>query len=489
MRLRGMRFIADLLLIAVTGTTVTALLDWDSWSSEQGALLGRAGQLVTAGCAAAAVLVRRELPAVALTGAAVLMSVEPLTGGALAAVAYTAGLRWARLGHRVFLVAVCMVVPTAVTVAIVAGEPTPVLQYEVMVVLVTGIVCGVLPGLAGALAGQRERLVRALAERNAFLERAHQSAEEQARTRERARIAGEMHDLLGHRLSLIALHSGGLEMASEAGDPEVRRSALLVHSTVRQAMAELRDILGVLRAGDPVVGAEPLTPTTGTRAEVAAMVSQSRTAGIAVGLEWTGEDLAGESAPARRAVDRVVREALTNVHKHAAAADVQVVVRRDARQVRVEVRNGPETGAARPWRLPGSDLGLVGLHERIRLLGGTLRAEPADTGGYAVVAHIPLGAGPAVASTPPPAGHHVVSSVRTWWNQLAIAAAVALGVVGVVALQFVTLAFVPYPDGDGTAVVEESAGPGEYAFRTGDPAGPPRPPAPHTPPHTVRLPQ
>ncbi|MFI9292164.1 sensor histidine kinase [Streptomyces gardneri] len=450
--------IADLALIAATAATVGALLDWDSWSSEQGALFGPTGQLATAAGAVVAVLVRRRWPAAALLAAVVLVAFEPLTGGALTAVAYTAGLRWARLHRRVLLFAVCVTVPVAVTVANSAGEPAPILEYDVMVVLVTGIVCGVLPGFWGALAGQRERLVQALEERNAFLEQAHRSAEEQARARERSRIAGEMHDLLGHRLSLIALHSGGLEMASEAGDPEVHRSALLVHGTVRKAMAELRDLLGVLRAGDPLSGAsEPLTARTGTHSEIAALVAQSRTAGIAVRLDWTGGDLTGESPTARRAVDRVIREALTNVHKHAAAADVQVVVRREPGQVRVDVRNGPEGPAASAVRLPGGDLGLVGLHERVRLLGGTLRAAPADGGGYAVGARIPLGAGPAVADAPAPAAHHVMVAARTWSHRAVNAAAMALGVAGVVALQFVTLAFVPYPEVDEWSDDEEIA--------------------------------
>ncbi|MEV8590779.1 histidine kinase [Streptomyces sp. NPDC051180] len=449
MRRRAIPLLADLVLVAVTGATVVLLLDWDSWSSEQGALFGTAGQLGTAGGAIAAVLVRRRWPAAALLAAATLTAFEPLTGGALAAVAHTAGTHWVRVRHRPLVLTVALTVPLALTVAHSAVEPAPVLQYDVMVVLVTGIVCGVLPGLAGALAGQRARLVRALEERNAFLEHAHRSAEEQARSRERSRIAGEMHDLLGHRLSLIALHSGGLEMAGETGDPEVRRSARLVHDTARLAMAELRDVLGVLRAEDPRSGtSEPLTAHTGTQAAVAALVAQSRTAGVAVRLDWAGEDLTGESPTARRAVDRVIREALTNVHKHAAAAEVRVAVRREARQVRVDVSNGPENAAARAVRLPGGDLGLVGLHERVRLLGGTLAAGPADGGGYAVDARIPLGTGPAMASTPAPAVPLAAGSVRSRWHRLARSAGLTLGVAGVVVLQFVTLAFVPYPEVD-----------------------------------------
>ncbi|MFE2339235.1 sensor histidine kinase, partial [Streptomyces sp. NPDC059431] len=333
---------------------------------------------------------------------------------------------------------------------------------------------GLGPGGGGAGAGQRERLVQALRERNAYLERAQRSAEEQARSRERSRIAGEMHDLLGHRLSLIALHSGGLELASAADDPEVHRSAVLVHSTVRQAMHELRGVLGVLRAEGPATGAsEPLTAETGTRADVAVLVSQSRAAGVAVTLEWTGRDLAGAAPAARRAVHRVIREALTNVHKHAAGAAVRVSVRSGSGHVRVDVRNGPEPEGRSVRRLPGGGLGLVGLDERVRLLGGTLLAGPTRDGGYAVVARIPLDGGPAV---PHPAGSEgreaLTAAARTWLNQTATAAAMGLGVVSAVALQFVTLAFVPYPPEDGPPEPERSGVSREAPARHGD-TGPP----------------
>ncbi|MER5758882.1 histidine kinase [Streptomyces sp. NPDC002082] len=478
--------ISDLVLIAVIGLAVLALSEWAGGWSAGGVLSEPAGHILAAGCAMVAVLIRRQFPAVALAASAVLVAVEPMTSGALAAVAHTVGLRWDRVPSRALLLAVCATVPMALTVANSAGDPAPVLGYEVMVVLVTGIVCGALPGLAGALAGQRERLVQALRGRNAVLEHAHRSAEEQARSRERAHIAGEMHDLLGHRLSLIALHSGGLAMATEKGDPEVHHSALLVHRTGRQAMDELRGVLGVLRAGEPARedASQPLTPTTGTRAAITCLVAQSRAAGIAVGLDWSAEELTGASPSARRAVDRVIREALTNVHKYAAGAHVSVSVRGDAQHLRVEVRNGPETTGRSP-RLPGTDLGLVGLHERVRLLGGTLRAEPTDNGGYAVVAHIPLSAGPAVASTSVPAGHEALTAAPTRRNRVATAAATALGVLSAMALQFVTLAFVPYPEEDEPPEPEEIVISAEGIGRACDPVG--SLPRDRVTPHTMRV--
>ncbi|MEV7546515.1 histidine kinase [Streptomyces sp. NPDC089915] len=441
----------DLLLIAAVTATAAALLEWtDGWGAD--GLIGPAARFAAAGCAAAAVLVRRRWPSAALAVASVLAAVEPLTGGALVVVAYTAGSRWSDLRGRPLLPAVCAAGPPAVTALLTAGESAAVREYEAMTVLVTVIVCGALPGLAGALAGQHERLLRALWERNAVLERAQRSAEEQARACERARIAGEMHDLLGHRLSLAALHSGGLELAGRACGPEIERTAVLVHATVREAMDELRGVLGVLRAGDDRAAApDPLTPATGTRADVAALVGESHAAGVPVHLRWTGRDLDDAAPTARRAVHRVVREALTNVHKHAAGAPVEVTVHRDTGEVRVDVRNGPG-GAGRPERpAPGSGLGLAGLHERVRLLGGSLGAARTGEGGFLVDARIPLRAGPAAPRTAadPLAGLGALAGPRTWLSRTAAGALMGLGVVGAVALQFVTLSFVPFPADEG----------------------------------------
>ncbi|MFD8975266.1 hypothetical protein [Streptomyces sp. NPDC059593] len=161
--------IADLVLIAVVAATVAALPGWDGRSSGQGAPFGAAGWLAAAGGAVATVLVRRRWPAAALVAAATLMACEPLTGGALTAVAYTAGLAWAGLRHRLLVLGVSVAVPLAVAVAGSVVQPARTLAYDVPVVLAAGVVCGVLPGLAGALAAQRERLVRALEERDAFL--------------------------------------------------------------------------------------------------------------------------------------------------------------------------------------------------------------------------------------------------------------------------------------------------------------------------------
>ncbi|WP_435886609.1 sensor histidine kinase [Streptomyces erythrochromogenes] len=247
----------------------------------------------------------------------------------------------------------------------------------------------VVPGLVGTAQGQQGRLLRALRERGDAAERARRLADSEARIHERSRIAAEMHDLVGHRLSLVSLHAGGLELALERAAPELREEAVLVRRTTRDAMRELRQALGVLGPLGRDTGPDALTDATGTRADIEALVAQSRDGGIAVGLDWTGPDLDARPAPVRRAVHRVVREALTNVHRYAPDAHVRVTVVHDDALVRVSVRNGARPGPAAPAEEPGTGRGLTGLRERVELLGGTFGAAALPSGGFRVEAAVP----------------------------------------------------------------------------------------------------
>ncbi|SPT63846.1 sensor histidine kinase [Actinomadura madurae] len=244
-----------------------------------------------------------------------------------------------------------------------------------------------LPAWSGSLMGQRRPLVRLLRERNEYLERAQALSGEKARMKERARIATEMHDMLGHRLTLISIHTGALEITMAEKAPEVSDQAVVLRTTAATAMAELREILGVLR--DPMEGAtETAGEHKGTRTDIADLVTESRRAGIDVDLAWAGEDLGDADPRTRQAVHRVVREGLTNVHKHAPATRTRVEVANDAGRVRVRVINGPVRGT--PQRGPGTRQGLVGLDERIALLHGALTAGPTPEGGFVVAADLPL---------------------------------------------------------------------------------------------------
>ena len=167
--------------------------------------------------------------------------------------------------------------------------------------VVTAVLLVVLPGAIGMLQAERARTIEALRERNALLEHANQLGQSHARMQERARIAGEMHDLLGHRLSLIILYAGALEMRTRTTTHEINKQADLVRTTSRTALDELRAVLGILRLD----GAEQPNGTDaviGTRDDVDTLVAEARRAGLPISLSWHGDDLTDAAAGTRRAV-------------------------------------------------------------------------------------------------------------------------------------------------------------------------------------------
>ena len=190
---------------------------------------------------------------------------------------------------------------------------------------------------------------------------------EQARHAERTRIAQEMHDVLAHRVSMMALQAGGLEVRPDLPPAEVRETAGLIRSTARQALEELRGIIGVLRDGGSEEASRAPQPSL---PDIARLVEDSRRAGMNVELDMQVE--VPEAAPAALGRDtyRIVREALTNVSKHAAGAAATVSVSGrpgDGLQVIVRNRLPPHPAAGVP--LPGVGLGLAGLAERIAPVG------------------------------------------------------------------------------------------------------------------------
>lgn len=202
--------------------------------------------------------------------------------------------------------------------------------------------------------------------------------EEQARAAERARIAREMHDVLAHKVTLVALHAGALEVGLGAEDPRVRDAAALIRGTAREALQDLRDVLGVLRGPDEAQAARDVP------VDLAGLVAEAERAGEHVELDVEGGELPVRTAAV---VHRVVQEALTNARRHAPGAPVAVRVRRSAREVRVSVTNA--AGAPAGLDLPGSGSGLVGLAERVRLAGGTIDAGREPDGGWRVHAVVP----------------------------------------------------------------------------------------------------
>ncbi|WP_236573406.1 sensor histidine kinase [Streptomyces sp. GS7] len=248
-----------------------------------------------------------------------------------------------------------------------------------MVLLVTG------PVLLGLYAGARRMVVDGLREKAERLEREQRLLARQARIEERTRIAREMHDVVAHRVSLMVIHSGTLEVDPENSEKTVR-TAELVGGIGRQALEELRQVLGVLRTDDESDESAPRTPQP-TLADVSVLVEQSRATGMRIELTRSGV-VRPLDASCERTAYRLVQEALTNVHKHAPGAATRVELRHtpDTLQVTVDNEAGPDTPSA---GLPSGGHGLIGLGERVTVLGGTFEAGARPDGGFRVAAVLP----------------------------------------------------------------------------------------------------
>lgn len=246
------------------------------------------------------------------------------------------------------------------------------------------ITIGLTRTLAGPLLGlyfdARRRLVQALTERAERAEREQHLLAEQARAEERARLAGEMHDVVTHRLSLMVLQAGALRLT--AADAATQKAAEELRAAGCQALEELRDLVGILRT-------TPEEDETPSVAGLQALVAESTAVGIPAELIETGNPALASPVVGRTAY-RIVREALTNVRKHAPGTQVTVHVDYAESQIRLSVRNTPAAGPA-PHALAstGSGLGIASLRQRIELVHGTLRAGRAPDGGFCLEATLP----------------------------------------------------------------------------------------------------
>jgi signal transduction histidine kinase len=220
-------------------------------------------------------------------------------------------------------------------------------------------------------------LVRSWSDRARQAEEGQRMRIEQARLGERERIAREMHDVLAHRISLLAVHAGALEVRREASGPE-KEAAGVIRRCAYDALEDLRQVIGMLR--EPAADDRPQPTLT----DLPALVQQSRDAGAAVRLDLAG-DRRVPDAVGRHAY-RVVQEALTNARKHAPGAPVRVAVRGRAEDgLVVEVGNP----LARGGSMPGAGAGLIGLRERVHLAGGRFEHGPTPDGEFRVRAWLP----------------------------------------------------------------------------------------------------
>ncbi|MER5928803.1 histidine kinase [Streptomyces sp. NPDC002054] len=221
----------------------------------------------------------------------------------------------------------------------------------------------------------RRQLVDSLRERAELAEADAALRAERAQRQAREEIAREMHDVLGHRLSLLSVHAGALEFNPSAPRDEIARAAGVIRESAHQALQDLREVIGVLRSPPGEFGDRPQPDLAG----IAELLAESRAAGMRVECGPLPADLPAPAPAVGRAAYRIVQEALTNARKHAPAAPVRLsVTGGPGRGLTVEVVNpctpppaGTGTGTAATVAEPGGQ-GLLGLGERARLAGGRL---------------------------------------------------------------------------------------------------------------------
>ncbi|MFF5257637.1 sensor histidine kinase [Actinomadura viridis] len=248
---------------------------------------------------------------------------------------------------------------------------------------VSGVAFTAPPVLLGLYMGARKQLFASLQERAERLEREQHLLAERARGEERTRIAREMHDVVANRVSVMVVHAGALKAVALRDPARAAETAAVIGDMGRQALEELRQVIGVLRQGE-----EALPQSSPTLSEIRELIGQSSAAGLGVEILVRGEERPMPAAVGR-ALYRLVQEALTNVHKHAGDADTAVELALMPEAIEVEIRNEPPRAGPRHG-LPSGGNGLLGLRERVTGLGGSFDAGPCDRGGFRVRARLPL---------------------------------------------------------------------------------------------------
>jgi signal transduction histidine kinase len=260
-----------------------------------------------------------------------------------------------------------------------SGYGAPVLDRGVLLGLIAGLVWAVGYAVGRHRAYEEQVLRQRVQQTDAELEKARRGV-----TEERMRIARELHDVVAHSMSVITVQAGYGHLVIDR-EPEKAREALgLIEATGRDALTEMRRLLGVLRAEDQD-GTAARTPAPGL-GDLEHLIRGTARAGVQVHLEITGRP---RPLPAgiELSAYRIVQEALTNVVKHAGTPAGRVRIGYEEDQLSIDVT---DDGRARPGD-GGPGHGLAGMQERVNLYGGRLRAGPRPGGGFQVLARLPLG--------------------------------------------------------------------------------------------------
>jgi signal transduction histidine kinase len=264
-----------------------------------------------------------------------------------------------------------------------------------------GIVALVMVGLmvlTGLYIGGRRQLTESLRQQVHSAQRERQAQIHAAKADERTRIAREMHDVLAHRLSLVALHSGALEYRSDLTPEETRQAAGVIRENSHLALGELREVLGMLRDPDTLFDDELARPQP-TLGKLQEILDESRAVGTSVHLilEPEMQDRLDSLPEATgRHLYRIVQEVLTNARRHAPGQGVTLEIGGHAEE-RLFLRASNRMAEVPPrfpgaGVMPGSGLGLTGLAERVRLAGGELQIDPGTKGEFVLEVWLPWGA-------------------------------------------------------------------------------------------------
>lgn len=356
----------------VLGVSVAALMVGTGWSEESSGtgldLLGYA--LLALG--GLALVARRRAPVVVLAVTALCAFGYRAAGFDVLAVAYLVAVYGAvRAGHRALTLTTSVALLVTLHLTSLAVREGPVGEALVQARGTLEIAWLIAAFAAGEAVRQAECRAEA----------AERTREETARRRadeERLHIARELHDALTHQISIIKLQADVAVHVTRRRGEEVPEALLAIQEAGREACRELRATLEVLRDDDT-------TPPRGLD-HVPELVERARAVGVDTSLTISGQRQAMPTA-VDRTVYRIVQESLTNIARHAAAstASVLIVHRPDSLAIRID-----DDGGAVPGTTPVPGMGLLGMHERVTALGGRLRAEPREEGGFTVHAELPV---------------------------------------------------------------------------------------------------
>ena len=362
-------WVADLLLVALAlADAVLSITDPDTYTS-----INITFAYVVSLIAAGALLLRRRFPYLTFLLTVPGLMLTDTDAGVAALVALYSMARYTSKP-----------VPLAAgTVVVFAGYSTTLWQgpYSANTVLLNsiyGLMFALAPLALGLLVRTRQELSTRIAEVEQAREHERELTAQRVLALERARLAREMHDVVSHQVSLIAVQAGALQMATL--DPHTKQAARTIRELSVTTLNELRQMVSVLRAAGGR-STEPFPqPGLGDLEQLIGASGIPTNVSIDPGLEM--------APPLQRAVYRTVQEALTNVRKHAAGATATVAIKRQPDQIVTSIQN--TAGSHQLTPLPSPQHGLIGLRERAELLGGTLTTDPTPAGGFHLELRLPL---------------------------------------------------------------------------------------------------